>query len=206
MLPRPTAATRLILVRHGEPEEAARGRCYGKLDVGLSDAGRDQIERVSRALASSDVAVVYASPRQRAVESARIVARPHGVAPVIVDDLGEIDFGLFEGLAYDEAALAYPEIYRTWMERPTEVAFPGGESFARMRERVARAVLALRNAHRRQTVAVVSHGGTNRVALAEALNLASADVFRFDQSFASVNIVDYFDDTPLVRLINGEFA
>jgi alpha-ribazole phosphatase/probable phosphoglycerate mutase len=203
MLPRPTEATRLIFVRHGEPEEGARGRCYGRLDVGLSDGGRLQMARVAARLAASELAAVYASPRRRAVESARLVAEPHGLAPVAVEALGEIDFGLFEGMTYDEAAERFPDVYRVWMERPTEVVFPGGESFAEMRERVTAAVAALRRAHERQTVAVVSHGGTNRVALAEALNLASADVFRFDQAFASVNVVDYFGTTPVVRVVNG---
>jgi alpha-ribazole phosphatase len=203
MNPRPQEATRLILVRHGEPEEAARGRCYGKLDVGLAHVGREQVERVASMLASSDLTALYASPRRRSLESARIVGRPHGLEPEVVEALAEIDFGLFEGMAYDEAALTYPDVYRTWMERPTEVVFPGGESFARMRDRVSGALAAIRSAHDRRTVAIVSHGGTNRVALAEALNLASADIFRLDQSFASVNIVDYFGETPVVRLING---
>jgi alpha-ribazole phosphatase len=203
MISRPNDATRLILVRHGEPEEAARGRCYGRLDVGLSHAGREQVERVASRLSSSDLAAVYASPRRRSVESARIVGRPHGLTPEIVEALAEIDFGLFEGMTYDEAAESYPDVYQTWMERPTEVAFPGGESFAQMRERVVGAMATLRSGHERRTVAVVSHGGTNRVALAEALNLASADIFRFDQSFASINVVDYFGETPIVRLLNG---
>jgi alpha-ribazole phosphatase/probable phosphoglycerate mutase len=203
MLPRPDDATRLVFVRHGEPEESARGRCYGKLDVGLSDAGREQVARVAAALDGTGLAAVYASPRRRSVESAEIVARPHGLAPIVLDLLREIDFGLFEGMAYDEAAARFPDVYRVWMERPTEVAFPEGESFAEMRGRVAEAVATIRSAHPRETAAVVSHGGTNRVAIAEALDLPSASVFRFDQSFASINVVDYFGETPVVRLLNG---
>ncbi len=36
-------SARFVLVRHGEPEASARGRCYGRLDVGLSESGREQI-------------------------------------------------------------------------------------------------------------------------------------------------------------------
>ena len=53
---------RLILIRHGEPEASARGRCYGKLDIGLSANGRAQMARLGKALASVSVDAFYASP------------------------------------------------------------------------------------------------------------------------------------------------
>ena len=67
----PGVGLRLILIRHGEPEASAKGRCYGKLDVRLSETGRAQMTRVADALASTAVDAVYASPRRRARESAR---------------------------------------------------------------------------------------------------------------------------------------
>ena len=202
---RPPTATRLLLIRHGEPEEDARGRCYGRLDVGLSPTGRFQAGAAAAALASEPVDAVYASPRRRAVESARFLADAHHLEVVVEDDFREIDFGRFEGRSYDEIAVEDPETYRAWMERPTEVTFPGGESYAEMRERVARAARRVREAHAGRTVAIVAHGGTNRVLLAEALGVEAAGVFRFDQSFAAVNVVDYYPDFTLVRLLNGTF-
>src|SRR5262249_28579904 len=136
--------TRLYLVRHGEPDDAWRGRCYGRLDVGLSPSGRAQAERTAAWLGAAPIAAVYASPLRRALESAAPIAAAHGLTPVAVRALREIDFGQLEGLSYDEAAERHPELYRAWMERPTEVSFPGGESYADMRERVQRAVLELR--------------------------------------------------------------
>ncbi len=205
LVEKPSEATRLILIRHGEPEADARGRCYGRLDVGLSDRGREQAAACAVALASEAVDAVYASPRRRAIESASYVAGPRGLDVRVEEALREIDFGEFEGRTYDEIARDYPDVYRLWMERPTEVAFPGGESYGEMRERVSAAVLRIRTAHGGRTVAIVSHGGTNRVVLAEALGLADAAIFRFDQSFAAASVVDYFADTPLVRLLNGTF-
>ncbi len=57
-------------------------------------------------------------------------------ARVLVPHLKEIDFGDFEGLTYDEIAGRYPDLYRQWMESPTEVQFPNGECFDDMRIRV----------------------------------------------------------------------
>jgi len=191
--------TRLWLIRHGEPHPDTRGRCYGRLDVGLSDRGREQMRHVALRVAGETFTAVYASPRIRALESARHLART--VTPV--EDLREIDFGDFEGRTYDEIARTHPEVYRQWMETPTEVHFPNGESFARMQVRVTRALAALRERHAGKSIAVVTHGGVIRIALAEALGIPAANVFRLGQHFAALNLVRYLDDHPIVELVNA---
>lgn len=193
-------ATRLILLRHGEPDEAVHGRCYGRLDPGLSAAGRERMRRTWQLL-SDPPAAVYSSPRRRAVESASL--RPEPAPAAIIDErLREIDFGAFEGLTYRDISVRYPEAYTAWMARPTEVTFPGGESFAAMATRVRDALEHIRRMHAGRTVAVVSHGGVNRVALAAALDLDARRVFRLAQAYACANVIDYIGDEPLVRVMN----
>jgi alpha-ribazole phosphatase len=194
--------TRLILVRHGEPEDDARGRCYGRLDVGLSSLGVTQAERCAAWLRKAPIVAVYASPRRRAVVGAELIAQTHGLKMFVRNELCEIDFGLFEGLTYDEIQVRYPQLYSEWMARPTEVEFPDGESFAVMRERVLRCAASLLSLHREKTIALVSHGGVNRVLLAEALGMDQRELFRVAQSYAAVSVVDYFNQRPLVRLVN----
>src|SRR5262249_46873730 len=133
--------TRFWLIRHGEPEETTRGRCYGSLDVGLSDHGRSQMRRVAAVLKAHNIDATYTSPRRRAIESAAQLNHPH--AARVIEDFREMDFGDFEGRAYDEIASSHPELYRQWMEAPTEVQFPNGESFQIMRRRVLHAFTQL---------------------------------------------------------------
>lgn len=196
------AATRIVLVRHGEPEEGIGGRCYGRLDVALSARGREQVRRAQHLLSDVAFTTVYSSPRRRALESAGLLAA--GLACVAVDErLREIDFGIFEGLTYDDIARRFPEKYEEWMKRPTDVAFPGGETFAAMAARVRDVLDDLRRTHTNEVILVVSHGGVNRVALATALDLDLGRIFRLDQAYACVNVVDYFAHEPVVRLVNG---
>jgi broad specificity phosphatase PhoE len=193
--------TRLILLRHGEPDETVRGRCYGRLDPGLSPAGREHMRRTWRLLAAEPTAI-YSSPRRRALESAALRAAP---APAITIDerLREIDFGEFEGLTYREISMRYPDSYAKWMTRPTEVVFPGGESFAEMTVRVREALERIRRTHAGETVVIVSHDGVNRIALATALELDARHIFRLAQSYACANVIDYIGNEPLVRVINA---
>ena len=193
---------RIVLIRHGEPETAARGRCYGKLDVGLSENGRRQIERTTRILERFKIAAIYSSPRVRAGESAKIIAEKYGLSVGMREDFAEIDFGDFEGLEYAKVERRFPEIYQKWMNQPTSVEFPNGESFSRMKARVLRAINELKLRHAGETFAVVSHGGANRIVLANALGMRNADIFRLAQDYAAANAIDFYGDFPVVKLMN----
>ena len=196
------AATRIVLVRHGEPDNRVRGRCYGRLDIGLSTRGREQVRRTQHLLSEVPFTTIYSSPRRRALESAKLLAADQSA--VEVDDrLREIDFGAFEGLTYKEIARRFPEKYAEWMHRPTDVMFPDGETFGAMAARVGDAFEDLRRAHAGQAILAVSHGGVNRVVLAAALGLDACRIFRLDQAYACVNVIDFFAHEPVVRLVNG---
>jgi alpha-ribazole phosphatase len=197
--PPPRDGARLILVRHAEPDDT-RGRICGRLDAGLSAHGRVQAERLVVSLADHGIAAIYTSPRVRAQQT--VAGIP--LRAIVVDDLREIDFGVLEGMTYDEAAARYPEVYRCWMERPTEVAFPGGEQYGDLRRRVRSAASAIVAAHPRSCVLIAAHGGTIRTLLAEALGMADRDIFRIAVDHASITVIDRFaDGTPLVRLVNA---
>lgn len=194
---------RLVLIRHGEPEREAEGRCYGRLDIGLSDAGRKQIQDKLKLIRNFKAVALYASPLKRAMESAAIAGASLGLQPTVAPDLQEINFGCFEGLTYSEIEKLYPEEFRVWMERPAEIKFPQGESFAEVKARVLRFKEFLFETHAGEAVVLVSHGGANRIILAEALGVRDHMIFRIDQAYAAINIIDYVQGSPIVRLVNG---
>ena len=192
--------TKLWLLRHPEPEPDAVGRCYGTLDLDLSEVGLRQAHSLADALAGETLSAVYTSPSRRCTHAAQILAAGRATT---LDALRELNFGELEGRTYDEIAEAYPKVYKTWMERPTEVQFPGGESFDDMCARVTSAARDLRARHAGASIALVTHGGVIRILLAEALGIPATNIFRIGQSHAAMNLVRYFGDSPVVELING---
>jgi alpha-ribazole phosphatase len=196
--------SRLILVRHCEPEEGARGRVYGTLDVGLSAQGRLQAGELVDRLDGAAVDAIWTSPRRRARETAEPLAEARGLRLSEDDDLRELDFGELEGRTFDEIAEADPELYKTWMETPTELRFPGGECYADLKARSLRALE--RAVATNDAVVVVTHGGVVRAALAEWLQIADEAVFRLDQRYGGITVIDLIDGFPLVRLVNGHTA
>jgi broad specificity phosphatase PhoE len=83
------------------------------------------------------------------------------------------------------------------------VEFPGGESYARLRGRVDAAVADLRVAHAGRAVAVVTHGGPIRAALASCLDMPAAAIFRLGQDYGGLSVVEWFADEPVVRCVNA---
>jgi alpha-ribazole phosphatase len=194
--------TRSWLIRHGEPESKAHGRCYGALDVALSEKGRLQMKQVARHLTREPIAAIYSSPQRRALESAELIARPHARSCKIVAGLREINFGDFEGLTYDEIATRYPDLHRQWMEAPTEVRFPNGESFAEMCIRVSSAFAEIQKRSEGRTIAIITHGGVIRIVIARALQMPKECVFRLAQDYAAMNLLVWTDGYPSLHLLN----
>jgi alpha-ribazole phosphatase len=196
-------ATRLLLVRHTETDEAARGRCYGRLDVALSPAGIRQAEALGVALRVIPLGAVYSSPLVRALDTAAAIAAAQGLDPVVHPDLVELDFGEVEGLPYEQIAAERPELYRAWMQAPASVRFPGGESLDDLRSRVRGAAAEIRRRHPGEAVAVVGHGGVVRAVLADVLGLPDEGFFRLEQSFGGLSVVDWIEGVPIVRVVNA---
>jgi alpha-ribazole phosphatase len=196
--------TTFWLIRHPEPESGAAGLCYGSLDWNLSERGKLKARAIASALEQEPLAAIYTSPRLRCTQAAQILAAGYTCPVEALDALRELDFGAFEGRRYEEIERSHPTLYRQWMESPTDVQFPGGESFAAMRVRVLAATAALRSRHEDEKIALVTHGGVIRIILADALGMPPAHIFRLAQRYGAINLVRYFGGLPLVELVNAD--
>ena len=85
--------TRIFLVRHGATTLTAEDRFAGSSNVNLSEEGRRQVASLARRLEGEELHAVYCSPLDRTVETATILAAPHGLEPIREPGLREIDYG-----------------------------------------------------------------------------------------------------------------
>ncbi len=134
---------RLVLVRHGETVGHSSIRYYGRTDVALSALGRRQMRAAREWFETRDgmrgFAPVFTSPLVRATEAARIIAG-RDAAALALEELAEVDFGLFEGLTAEEIAKRYPEEFRRWNSnrRAADFVYPDGARRAALGARGAR--------------------------------------------------------------------
>ena len=167
-----------------------KGRCCGRHDAPLSLDGEEQARRAAQQLARESMSCVYSSNLQRAYQTARIVAEPHGLVVETIDDLAEMNFGDLEGMTYEEAQERFPSVYQSWMTRPTETQFPNGESYRRMSLRVLGAFDSIVQRHRKQSIGIVAHAGVNRIILCRALSIPETEMFQLAQPHCAINRID----------------
>ncbi|MBB4301050.1 putative phosphoglycerate mutase [Rhodobium orientis] len=196
--------TRIFLVRHGATTLTAEDRFAGSSDVHLSDEGRQQVARLAERLSGHDLDAVYASPMHRTIETATILAEPHGLAPIVEQGLREIDYGHWEEKSRSEVERNFAEEYAIWQEDPFTIAPKGGESGVNVLNRALPVVRRIVEAHRHRNVLVVSHKGTNRLVISSLLGFDVRGYRdRLDQSPAALSILDFMTDSRArLRLLN----
>ena len=89
--------TTIFLVRHGETVDNARQIMQGQTQGELNQRGREQAEQVARRLASEPLDAIVASDLHRAIQTAEVIAEPHGLLVVTTPLLRERDWGSFTG-------------------------------------------------------------------------------------------------------------
>lgn len=186
--------TRLLLVRHGATQLTAEDRFSGEIGVDLSDIGRAQVATLARRLADKKIAAVYASPLQRALDTASLLAEPHGLTPVTNTNLREISHGQWEGLTRREVEARYAEEYASWDADPFTFAPVGGESGLSVMARALPCIREIVTRHQGEQVVIVSHKATLRLILSSLLGIDPRGYRdRLDQAPACLNVLDFRD-------------
>lgn len=166
--------TTILLARHGETDWNQENRFQGHADPPLNDVGRTQAADLAVALEAKELAAVYTSPLRRALETSEIVAKPHGLVPVAVDDLREVDVGSWSGLTRTEVEARFPKQYERWLDYGQ--GWEDGETYEEMGKRVVHSLFELARKNEGEQILAVTHGGPIRaaIAFAEGTNHAEA--------------------------------
>lgn len=195
--------TRIYLVRHGETLWNKDLRYQGHRDIPLSEVGLAQAEKISARLAAEKLDVIYASDLSRAMETARIIARPHNLPIKTEPRLKETNFGLWEGLTYKELNEQFPEDMNGWRTNPRDTKIPGGESLAEVMLRCKEGMDALIKENLNRTILLVAHGGIIRMIIAEILGMDINSYWKIKQDNVALNIIEYYgEDRAILCLLN----
>jgi broad specificity phosphatase PhoE len=193
-IPQTNMHTRIFLVRHGATVLTAEDRFAGATDVELSDEGREQVRRLAVRLGGENIAAIYASPLGRTVETAQILAEPHGLEVQTRDGLREISHGRWEQMTRKEVEQAFPDEAAAWEKDPYTFAPVGGESGLAVTARALPVLMDIVRENAEGNVLIVSHKATIRLLLS---SLIGFDPRRYrdtlDQNPAALNIVDFKD-------------
>lgn len=187
----PNHPTQLYLIRHGEVE-ARYHKVFGgsRINMALSPLGMKQGEALAAWLADTKVDAIYASPMLRVQQTIAPLLKRLGAVPTVMDDLREIDFGVWTGYRWDEVQQHFGVSAFDWLEVLDSVGIPEGESALALMNRVRPCLerVLQENAHR--TAVIACHGGIVRVILALLLELPLTKMAHFSIEYGSVTVVE----------------
>jgi alpha-ribazole phosphatase len=174
------------LVRHPQPADVT-GLCYGRQEVPVDVQSVVEAAAAVRGRIPENVlegARIFSSPASRCLILARYLAAPR--EPRVAEDLAEMDFGSWEGRAWDQVPRDQLDAWAkdVWHYRPG-----GVESAAMVAARWQRWVKRMRSSGDDAVVAV-THAGVIRVALALAGTPRSAALLQVPVAFGSVHTVE----------------
>jgi len=199
--------TTFLLIRHGQ-NDLLEKKLAGRLpDVHLNPKGREQAQRLSEVLSALPIKAVYASPLERAQETAEPIARSHGLLVETLPALLEINFGGWQGKKIKR--LKKRRLWKAVQRKPSAVRFPDGESFTEAQDRIVEGLCSL-SAHDKEKdlVVCVAHSDVIRLAVAYFLGLpldnfqrihiatASITVLHLDEGKASFGPINYTINFP----------
>ena len=194
--------TLVLLVRHGQTSTTGvilPGRAPG---LHLAEKGREEAADVAARIARLPrIVAVYASPLERAQETAAPIAAAAGLSVATEPGLLECDYGDWTGHALKDLRRK-PE-WKVVQRYPSGFRFPGGESFTEMQARMTGTLARLVAAHPGHTVVAVSHADPIKTAVAHALG-THLDLFQRIAVFtASVTAIAYGPEGPTVLAVNA---
>lgn len=188
----------VYLIRHGQTEWSKSGQHTGSTDIPLTAEGEQQARRaagVLSALRATSVppALVLSSPRHRALRTAELVGLS---VDRTTEDLGEWDYGDYEGLTTEQIREKVPQ-WTVWSH-----PIPNGETATQVEARAKSVVDDVRAALPKGDVVLIGHGHFSRVLVTAWLGLPPEDGVRFAVQPAAVSVLGFERGTPQLNALN----
>lgn len=149
----------VLLIRPGATLYDEQNRVQGILNIPLNERGRVEAARLGESLAAGPVATplsaLYCGPGDSVVRTAEIVGKALGLRPRRIDDLRNLDQGLWQGLQIEEIKRRNTRLFRQWIEDPMTICPPQGETIEEAMERVKAALKPLIRRHHEESFGLV---------------------------------------------------
>ena len=197
----------ILLTRHGHTNRSEPEQYLGqRVEAQLSRRGRRDARRLAARLTDVPIVRIIASPAARAADTARILARPHGLPVEIDHRLVELDYGAWEGLTIDEINHRFPGEFEQYDADPGTYQVGGGESgeevAARLQPVIDELIAWSDDGSEERICLLVGHSSTNRLLLAMLLDVRLNDYRRrFDQDWVNLTVLRRNDRESGFRLL-----
>ena len=193
---------KLIIIRHAESEWNTVGRYQGLLDPELTERGRKQAQALAEELSKEHISKVYTSPLKRTYQTAQIISERLGVPLQEDRRVIEIDHGKWSGMLVEEVKEKFPEEFEMWIKEPHRIRFEEGEGLEDVYIRVKEFIEFIKEEHREETIAVVSHTVPIRCMYCALLEVDLSKFWSFGCDNASYSVVLMEEGRNVIQRLN----
>ena len=145
----------VVLIRPGATLYDEQLRVQGTLDLPLSQRGRDEVQTLSQSLVPVEMAALYHGPGESLQATAEAIGQAAGLRPRCLEELCNLDQGLWQGLQLEEIKRRNLKLFRQWLEDPLTICPPQGETVEDASARVKQALKPLWKRHRDQRIGII---------------------------------------------------
>ncbi len=191
----------ILLIRHGENDFVGK-RLAGRIPgVHLNDKGHQQAEIIANTLKNAPIKAIYSSPLERAYETAQPLADMLHLPVNIHPGLTEMDFGTWQGITMRQ--MHRRKLWKTIIQKPSEMRFPGGESYVEVQERLVKAVEEIKGrSDKHDLVACFSHSDSIRLLITYYLSMPLDEFHRLNIDTASISLLHLGEGRPGLLFMN----
>lgn len=190
---------KLILIRPGCTEYDQQQRIAGRLNIPLCDDGRRQAIEAADALREFAPKAIYHSPSQSSRETAELLAARLQLKAKEVDELENLDQGLWQGMQVDEIRHKQPRVFKQWQEHPENVCAPRGETLALATERVEEALERLARRHRGGAIVLVAPEPLSSIIRHRLAGNSLGDLWRADNRCDRIDVLELERNLPVLQ-------
>ncbi|MBX9788915.1 MAG: histidine phosphatase family protein [Pirellulales bacterium] len=168
----------IVLIRPGATDYDKHGRIQGTLDIPLNGAGSAEVSQLIEQLRGRALELLYTSDSEPALETASKLADGLDIKLKTLDDMQNLDHGLWQGMLVSEIRRKHPKLYRQWQEQPDSVCPPQGEMLEEARQRVQRSLRKLVKRHRDGVIGLVLPEPLASLARTQLCQCACGDLWK----------------------------
>ncbi|MGL5964803.1 MAG: histidine phosphatase family protein [Fusobacteriaceae bacterium] len=198
---------KLILIRHGETELNREKKFFGWLDPPLNDKGKIQAllagKKMEKILLGRENIKIYISPLKRSVETYEEMNLER-YPKEIIHDLKEINFGIFEGLSYEQILKKYPDESKKAFSKWEDYNFETGESPKDLQKRAISFIE--KSIDKNKTNIIISHWGVINAILSYFFSKDLEAYWKFSLKNGGIALLDFNEGFPVLEGFNiGEW-
>lgn len=196
---------KLFLVRHGESKWNSLKKIQGQQDIPLTDKGIQQANLIGNRLIGKEINKIYSSNLDRAYTTAKIIGNKLKLDVTPMKEFNEINFGIWEGMSYEEIDTKYYDEFILWRKDPEKLHIEGAETLNKLQKRAMDGLDRIIYDNNKDNILIVSHSATIKVMILGLLDIPLSNFKNLTLNNVGLTTIEFRDYNKVLKTLNDVY-